>query len=163
MKAWFDNLQARERWILVAAVALLIPLLLYLLVWEPAAKRVETLRASVSAGEKQLAWLQQASAEARALQAGAGGTAAVQANVSLISAVERSATERNLRGHLKRIEPQGSDKIAIDIDGAAFDDIIRWIDELQSRYGANVAQFTAARGDQPGRIQGRLVMSRGRE
>ncbi len=161
MKAWFDNLQPRERLILIAAAAILLPLLIYLLVWEPAAKKVDTLRASVSAGQKQVAWLQQASAEAKALQARSGGAVAAQTSVSLISAVENSASERNLRSYLKRIEPQGSDKIAIDIDSAGFDDIVQWIDELQSRYGANVAQFTASRSDQPGRIQGRLVLSRG--
>ena len=159
MKEWFANLQPRERLILLGAALVLLPLLLYLLVWEPLDKEVRTLRNSVSAGQKQIAWLQQASAEARALKAG-GAAATADTSVSLISAVETTATQRNLRSALKRIEPQGSDKIAIDIDNAAFDDIIRWIGELQTRYGATVSQFSAARGDDPGRIEGRLVLTR---
>ena len=159
MKEWFATLQPRERLILIAAALLLLPLLVYLLVWEPIGKEVDTLRTSVSASQKQIAWLQQASSEAKALMA-SGTAASPQSTVSLISAVEKSASERNLRSYLKRIEPQGSDKISIDIDDAAFDDIIHWIGELQSRYGATVAQFTASRGDNPGRIQARLVLTR---
>lgn len=159
MKDWFATLQPRERLILIAAATLLIPLLIYLLVWEPVSKEVTTLRTRVEAGKKQVAWLQKASNEARSLQA--SGTATTpNSSVSLITAIEKSATERNLRSYLKRIEPQGNNKISIDIDNAAFDDIIHWISELQTRYGATVAQFTAARSDQPGRVQARLVMTR---
>ncbi len=162
MKDWFATLQPRERLILIAAAVLLIPLLIYLLIWEPIGKEVNMLRNSVAAGQKQLSWLQQASSEARALQAN-GSATTPQSNVSLISAVEKSAAERNLRSYLKRIEPQGSDKISIDIDDAAFDDIIYWIGELQTRYGATVAQFSAARSDSPGRVQARLVLTRGQK
>ncbi len=159
MKEWFANLQPRERLILLGAALLLLPLMIYLLLWEPLDKEVQTLRNSVSAGQKQIVWLQQASAEVRTLKAG-GAATTTNTSVSLISAVETTATQRNLRGNLKRIEPQGSDKIAIDIDNAAFDDIIRWIGELQTRYGASVSQFSASRGDEPGRIEGRLVLTR---
>ncbi len=160
MKDWFATLQPRERLILMAAALLLVPLLIYLLIWEPVSKEVGSLRTSVNAGQQQVAWLQQASSEARALQA-SGNAVTPASNVSLITAVETSAAERNLRSYLKRIEPQGSNKISIDIDDAAFDDIIHWISELQTRYGATVAQFNASRSDQPGRVQARLVITRG--
>jgi len=76
MKEWFANLQPRERLILIAAGAVLVPLLIWLLLWEPLSKEVETLRLSVNAGQKQLAWLQQASGEVRALQASGAATSA---------------------------------------------------------------------------------------
>ncbi len=159
MKEWYANLQERERLILLVAIAVLIPLMLYLLLWEPLSKEVSSLRNSVNAGQKQVAWLQQASQEVKALNA-ASDTSPRQQNVSLISAVESTANQRGIRSEIKRIEPQGNNKISIEIDNAAFDEIIEWISLLQDQYGASVVQFNASGSDQPGRIQARLILER---
>ena len=50
MKEWFANLQPRERLILLGAALLLLPLMIYLLLWEPLDKEVQTLRNSIAAG-----------------------------------------------------------------------------------------------------------------
>ena len=159
MKEWYTNLQERERLIIIAAVVILIPLMLYLVLWEPLSRQVDTLRNNVGAAQAQVAWIQQSSQEAKSLQANSGAPSA-KLNVSLISAVETTANQRGIRPQIKRIEPQGNQKISIEIDDASFDKVISWISQLQTEYGASVTQLSASRAERPGRIKARLILKR---
>lgn len=158
---WFEQLQPRERLLVLGASAVLSLLLVYLLLWEPVARQVNDLRQAVKAQRGQLQWMREASSEARALQAqphvnlpgGAGG--------SLIGSVESTLSRAGLRGNVRHIEPSGNDKISLDLRGVPFNALIGWLNEIQMASGAAVEDFTASRSDAEGLVDARLSLKRG--
>lgn len=161
MKEWFNSLQARERYLLLGSTFILIVLMVYLWVLEPVSNQLKQLRTSVNSGESQIVWMQNASAEARSLKGNAGGNQKVDTRTSLITAVERSANSHGIRTQLKRIEPQGSSKISTEFQAVGFDTLINWLGKLEKQYGAKVVQLNSSRSDAPGRVDARIILSRG--
>lgn len=160
MKEWFNNLQTRERNLVLGAALILAVLLIYLLLWEPVTNKVAGLKSSVASQQAQLAWMQQANQEIKALQQGTRPRRAFNQGISLINAVENSAKKSGVRETITRTEPQGSDKITVELRGTEFDRLVDWIGVLTNQYSAQVTQFSASRTDIKGRVDARLILSR---
>jgi len=62
MKDWFDNLQPRERMIVMVGGAITLLILLWALIWNPITTRTAELRDEVNTDRELLAWMQDASA-----------------------------------------------------------------------------------------------------
>jgi len=160
MKEWFNNLQTRERNLVLGAALILAALIIYLLLWEPTAKKVAGLKNAVNTQQTQLAWMQQASQEIKALQQGPRPLSTSDQGISLINAVESSAKKTGLSETITRTEPQGSDKITVELRGTEFDRLVDWIGVLTNQYSAQVTQFNASRTDTKGRVDARFILSR---
>src|SRR5690554_2523271 len=108
MNAWWAGLAPRERVILGAGVAVLVLLLLWLAIWEPLAKKRESLRTDISALSADLAWMQQVAGQVkrRAAQQQTQGNGAT-AGGSVLTLVEVSASAAGLRDSLERVQPEG--------------------------------------------------------
>ena len=160
MKEWFNNLQTRERNLVLGAAFILAALVIYLLLWEPVTQKVVGLKNSVNTQQAQLAWMQQASREILALQKDSRHPPALNSGTSLINAVENSAKKSGIRDTITRTEPQGSDKIAVELRNTEFDRLVDWIGVLTNQYNARVTQFNASRTDVIGRVDARFILSR---
>ena len=160
MKEWFNSLQTRERNLVLGAALILAALIIYLLLWEPTAKKVAGLKNAVNTQQTQLAWMQQASQEVKALQKGPLPLSTSNQGLSLINAVENSAKKTGLSETITRTEPQGSDKITVELRGTEFDRLVNWIGVLTNQYSAQVTQFNASRTDAKGRVDARFILSR---
>lgn len=158
MKEWFETLQERERLIIIAAGVLLVPLLLYLLLWEPLSKSISNLQTSINAAEGQVRWMQAASLEVKDLRK--SGNAPQASGGSMINSVESSANGAGLRSAIQRMEPQGSNKISLEMRDADFDALILWLGQLEKKFGINASQFNATPSRNPGRVDARISLER---
>lgn len=161
VKDWFNSLQPRERYLVVGGSVIVLILLVYLWLLEPVSKEVSQLRTTVASGENQILWMQNASAEAQTLKGGASRNNKVDTRTSLITAVERSASSSGIRAQLKRMEPQGSKKISTEFKAVGFDQLINWLGVLEKNYAAKTVQLNSTRGDASGRVDARIIISRG--
>ncbi|MGV6858510.1 MAG: type II secretion system protein GspM [bacterium] len=159
IKDWFGSLQARERYLLVGGSLVLLLLALYILFWEPLGNQVDKLRKQDAAMASQLNWMHSAQAEIRNLK-GNTRTPSIDLRTSLISAVERTANARGIRGQVKRMEPQGRGKISVEFTGVGFDQLTQWLGQLESGYGAKTTQFHSTQSDKPGRVDARVILTR---
>ncbi|HHJ19366.1 MAG TPA: type II secretion system protein M [Gammaproteobacteria bacterium] len=161
MNAWFNGLQDRERYLVVGGAVTLLLLLVYLLLWEPAVSGREKLQKSVVAQRSQLLWMNNASAEVQALQKNSSAGHSSNLRMSLIRAVESSASRTGLRSSVTRMEPQGAKKITVELKQASFDRLVEWIGLLQRDYGASIQQFSASKTDAKGLVDARFILARG--
>ena len=53
--------------------------------------------------------------------------------------------------NLKRFEPDG-DGLRIWLEGAVFDDAMRWLEDLNQKHNIQIKQLNVERGDKPGLI-----------
>ena len=160
MKAWFLSLAPRERLMVSAAAGVVILALIFLLAWEPLASRVTQLQQSVDEQQALKQWMQQAAVEARQLR-GAAGSAAADANRSLLAIVDQTSKQSRLGSAVKRIQPDGQDLVRVSLEQASFDDVVLWLGTLQRSYGVNVVDAALDRQANAGRVNARLTLKKG--
>jgi general secretion pathway protein M len=160
MKAWFAGLDPRERRLVIMAAALLGVLLLYVGLWEPLVNSVDRLRSSTAQQQSVLAWMQQAAQEVKQLRGG-GTVARPATGQSLLSLVDSSAKSGRLGTALKRVQPDGEQRVRVWLEAASFDDLVRWLATLQQHQGVHVVSSVFEAKEEAGRVDARIVFEAG--
>ena len=161
MKQWLARLDPRERHLVLGGGALALALLIYLLGWLPFSREVTRLREVVKEQRALAAWMEQAAREAQRLRGLQGGAAARRGSRSLLSLTDQTARQAGLGGAIKRVEPEGQDKVRIRLEGVAFDDLIRWLEKLPLDHGVRIQDIAIDRRDTPGEVDARLTLAEG--
>lgn len=159
MKAWWENLGARERGLIVVGTVLVMMLLSYVLAWEPLRNSDRRLRQNVAERRADLAWMRQAAEEIKRL-GGTGAARPVADNRSLLTLVDQTARAAGLGAALKRVAPQGDDKLSAQLDGAEFDKLIPWLSGLERDQAIAIISLNVDRTDAPALVNARVVLGR---
>lgn len=159
MKAWFSQLQPKDRRTLVIGAVISVFLLSYLLVWQPASEHLQALRQAVKEDRALLQWMQQSAQQVTQLRAvAAPGAVNIADGQSLLAVIDQSAKSGNLGGAMKRVEPEGQNTVRVWFEQAHFNDVLLWLDSLQRSYGVRVANIVVERQDTPGLINARVSL-----
>lgn len=160
MKAWWDNLSQRERWLLGGGAVALLAFLFYLQVWEPFQASNRLLRQSVAEQRADLAWMRQAAVEVKRLNAAgaSGGRAAASGGQSLLTVVDQTARAAGLGAALKRINPQGGDKLNAQMEQVEFDAFINWLGALERGHRITIVSMAVDRTDTAGLVNARVIL-----
>ncbi len=157
MKEFLANLSPRERRLLYIGSAVAAVLLFYLTVWAPLSAKVDRLRENVAEQQRLEAWMLQAKEEVLRLRQAAAGKIK-RSRQSLLALTDQSAKRQGLAQAIKRVQPDGQNKVNIRLEGAAFDDVVTWLETLQAQHGVSVVSITVDRQDQPGLVDARLTL-----
>lgn len=156
MKQWWAKLNMRERRMVIAAVALIAVLLLYVLAWEPLLAERDRLTASVNKLRDDDRWMQQAASQVKQLR---GSGAVARKNFgSLLGVINNTARPILKDAVLKRVEEDRDNSVRVWIEAVAFDDLVLWLGDLQRRYGITASSISAERFAKPGRVNARLIL-----
>ena len=160
MKEWFDNLDPRERRILIIGAVTLLVVLLYLLAWEPLIKNTATLEKSNRENQELLLWMEQSAEEAKQLQAKlqASGPSGSTQGQSLLGTIDRTAKIGNLGKSVKRVQPDGQSKARVWLENASFNDTVKWLESLQRQQGIHIVTSVIEKQEEPGLVNVRLVL-----
>ncbi len=157
MKAWWESLNRRERYLIGGGMALTLALLLHTLVWRPFAARHLRLQRSVAEQRADLAWMRQAAGQIQRLS-GAGAGANAADGRSLLTRVDQTARAAGFGPALKRIAPQGNDQISVQLDGIEFDALIPWLGALERSQRIVIINLSVDRTAVAGRVNVRLIL-----
>lgn len=155
----YARLAPRERWMVLTALAVLGATLFYLMAWEPLAQ----------ARQREAAALETARAQANRLEvigaavvgsAGATRPAASSRNQSLLAAVDQAARGPTLGKAPSRLQPEGDGEVRVWLERTAFDNLVRWIGELDRQHGVQVTTADIERLSEPGLVDARLTLVR---
>lgn len=160
MKDWFDTLEPREQLSVLVAAVFVGFAVLYFGLWTPLANRQANLASSVTVWERSLAELRPLKSAVR--NAGSSARPGAGAGQSLVVIVDSTVTGHNLSTALQRSQPTGANGIRVEFQEAAFDDLVRWLGDLSSRYGMQVqsANFSVSTQNIPGRVNASLTLER---
>ncbi len=156
MKELLAGLGARDRFLLLIGAVLITLVLLYVLAWKPLGDRVASLRSTVAEQGLQLQWMQGAAQEIQRLRG--QQRPATGERASLLALTDRTARERGLGAAIRRVEPEGSDKVRIQLEQAPFDDMTVWLEQLVARHGVRIEIITIEARDQAGLVNARLTL-----
>ncbi|HEY0635485.1 MAG TPA: type II secretion system protein GspM, partial [Gammaproteobacteria bacterium] len=123
-------------------------------------KEMTRLREAVSAKQLDLQVMRQAAAEIDALRrSGAGGQ--LPAGQSIMGVVDGSAKQFNIGSGIKRIQPEGEHTVKVWAEQIAFDDLIRWLDDLQKKSGIVIHAITIEGQEVSGQVNVRMELRGG--
>lgn len=157
LRNWFLALEKRERWLVGGAGALLALMLLYAGAIEPFFFAKRNLHQQVAARETDLDWMRQAVPRVQALR----GNAPRLENLdgSLLGTVDASARQQGLASAIRTIQQDDNGRaVRIRIEQASFDALVRWLDNLRSRYGITASSISIERSDKTGAINASLTL-----
>lgn len=156
IRAWFDGLQPREQYLVGAATAVLVAALLFLLV-EPLFKATESAHKRVQEKSADLASLQRARGEVRAL---GGVRPANSQNSPLVVIIDRSSNSAQLAPFLKRNQPDGDNAIRVTFEAAPFARLIDFLGDLETRHGLVLSNATLNKAETQGTVNASLTLVR---
>lgn len=156
MNQFLSGLGARERVLLIAGGIVLLLMLLYALAWRPMAERADRLRVTVNEQVMLHQWMQSAAAEVQRLRS--ARTASGTERQSLLSLADSTARQAGLGPAIRRVEPEGADRVRIVLEQAGFDDMVSWLELLVSRHRVALDTVTVDSRPEPGLVNARLVL-----
>ncbi|MFZ0487584.1 MAG: type II secretion system protein M [Arenicellales bacterium] len=141
------GLSTREQVVLVGGGVLALVVVLYTLAWRPWQEELNRLRIQVPEEEQTLAWMRTQAAQVDSLTK-SSNTAAEQTGLPLLTLVERSANEVEIRKAITRMSPGDKDnQVRVWMDKADFDLWLRWLKALQAA-GIEVADANIDRASE---------------
>ena len=146
IKAYWLGLEPRERLILSVGGVVVAMILFYALVWQPWQKSIASMQKSIQTLRSDLVWVRQ---HAPIIKSGGQGLKVKQQgqDQSLLSVVESTAKKNQLNKAIQQMVPTNDNQVRVVLEDAGFNNWVKWIDELSTKYGVNVEQANANRDD----------------
>lgn len=156
----FLALSPRERWIVGVGAAAVTLTILYLAVVEPLLQAHRRQLDALASARAVAVQLESAAAAVRAAGPRSAGAAQAGRGVSLLAAVDQSTKGGSLGKAPERLQPEGEHEVRVWFDDVPFDNLMRWLAELQVRYGIRVQTLDVEAQSATGLVDARLSLTR---
>lgn len=160
-KHWFLGLDRRERITVSIGATAVALMLFYVAVAEPLMSARATWQRRVNDDAALVSWMRSAVVEMHSLRGLAHTAPDVRQGESLFGTVDRTARSTALGPAIKRLQPDGSNRVRVQLEAAPFDALIRWLGALQAGYAVHVDAVSVDRADAPGTVNAQITLSRG--
>lgn len=147
IKRYWEDLQARERQMLLWGSLVVGAILFYAIIWQPWHKAITHMETAIEPLRTNLVWMRQQSDN---LKNGGVVTKSVNKGVndSLLSIVEKTAQQYKVRSAIQQLVPaQQGKQVSVILEQANFNQWVRWVDVLLAEYSVTISQLTAERDD----------------
>jgi len=153
---WWSGLGPRDRRTLSIGGALALPLLGYLLLWQPLVKARDAARAAHAETAAQHAEVRQLAAR---LKTHPANPATASGATSPLAAIETLVREQRLLDQIKRREAEGANGVRVTLEDAPADALMRLLEGLDQRHDLHVtrAQIEPASA---GKVHAQISLSR---
>lgn len=158
LRAWWSGLADKERRAVAAGTAVLALVFLYAAAWQPLLKARHKRETALADARAVATQLEQLAGEAQRRR---GGGATLGAGQSLLAVVDQSRKTSGITKTPSRLEPEGDTTVRIWLEDVPFDALVRWLNDLQTRYGVRVDNADIERESGPGLVNARLTLMRG--
>ena len=153
---FLDGLAPRERNLLTAGVMILLPLGLYLYLWQPINSERTRLASRVTHLRGELVQLRADSQEVERLRA----QHPIQNSQTLEASIRLAATRFGMDDKSATLMPQGKDRLQVNLSSVAFDTWLRWVGEL-SLQGVSLVACKVEALPASGQVRIQATLTRG--
>lgn len=154
-RARWASLAERERRMLGAGASVLALVIAYVGIYEPVAGARHQRAVALQASRALAARIEQLAAAPRSAAAPAGQ------GQSLLAIVDQSLKGSAIGKPPSRLQPEGETTVRLWLEDVPFESLVRWLNELQERYGVRVDNAEVERESGPGLVSARLTLARG--
>jgi len=157
LKQWLNQLAPRERQIVLVGAPIIIIMMVYFILWAPFNNNIDRLQEKVSEQQALEQWMNAAALEVKKLRGGQQKNKSVGGQ-SLLTLVDKTARSNKMQDSLKRVEPDGESKVHIRMEQVAFDELVRWVEMLKSKYGIVVDSIAVDQQPIVGRVNAKITL-----
>ncbi len=141
----------------IMAVAVIISLF-YFGLWEPIETGIDSKKQQLTMRTRQLQNIQQQAAEVRQLKQGQPAQRRVTNSTSLLSVIDTTSRQKNLKQVLQKFQPEGDDSVRLWLEDAPFDALVEWLDLLNRQHGVSVSEISLEKQPESGLVDGRILL-----
>jgi len=158
MKSWYLSKSPQERQIISVISVLVVLSLIYLIIWAPLSDSYQRNQIQLKAKRSLLSWMEPSSRQIQQLQNNQKNGR--QPNQKpLLSTADSTIKSFGLGSQMKRLEPQGNNKVQIWFENADFDLLIKWIASISSEQHIRVSSINVDGLAQAGKVSARVVLT----
>ncbi len=154
-----DELEPRERIIVIAGSIGLAIMLFYLIIWEPITSRYEHQLLQHDSQRQLYSWMQEAGAEIRSLSASGGRSTSRFKNHSISSLADRSAATSGVKVSIEKMT-QSKKGVKVQLKTANFDRIVIWLNDLETNYGIVASKVKVETAKIKGAVNASILLER---
>lgn len=155
LRDFWDEIAPRERNLIAIGLLVLLPVGLYLYVWQPMQTERTRLALRVEQLRGEIAQLRADSEEIKRLR----GQAPIRSAQTLEASARLAAARFGLADKIGALTPISGDRLSIEMDAAAFDAWLRWIGELGVQ-GISLAACKVEALPTPGLVRVKATLTR---
>jgi len=160
LKSWFLMLSSREKTLVsIAAVSVTI-MLFWLVILHPILSKHDKLSKLTDEKQIELRIMQRQSALVRQLQQQASGSSIKKVTGNPQQLIEQALQTWRLKPTLQRMQSQGANKVAVSLKNADADKVMRFIAELETRYGLSSTTMAITKSKTTGMVNIRLTLEK---
>lgn len=155
------GLSARERLLAVGGLLLILGYGFYLLVYAPIAAEKNGLDQKINAQQQTYYHLKKIRAEVDLLRKNLQSNPAnTPDNQSLMSVIDTSSSQLEVKEAVKRVVPEDTDKATVWVENIAFDKLIDWLALMETRHAVRISQINVNKDPkQTGFVSAKLLVS----
>jgi len=153
-------LSSREKTLVSIAAISVTMMLFWLIVLNPILSKHEKLSKLTEEKQIELRIMQRQSTLVKQLQQQANGSSTKKVTGNPQQLIEQALQTWRLKPTLQRMQSQGAKKISLSLKNAEADKVMRFIAELESKYGLNSTDMTITKSKTLGMINIRLTLEK---
>lgn len=148
---WYAAREPNEQRIVLALAILVAVSLLWLLLWKPISDWRATEGNRYQNAQTLMDWMEANEARAREVAAGA---ATANSERALLPVITRTAEVQGIR--INRLQPESNNSVSISIQGQPFNELIRWLHQLEENNGVLVQRISIDAEGRPGLVNAQI-------
>ena len=162
MNNWWQGLEARERAVILLGGAVVIAALIFLTVVEPLAQKRLAVTTTLNAEKLLLERIAGYAAEAESIRQQIADTPNEirGRDQSLLSVIDNAASAAQVKNYIRRVVPNGTNQANLAFDSVPFDNLVKYLVELQSQFGVVVTRINTDKLTEPGLVRANLTLQR---
>ena len=159
MKAWWKNLAASERRLVMMGAGLIGLTVLWLFLWKPLAAHHELLQLDLADAQAAHTEMQSQRGEVLALR-GASPGAAPASNGSLHTAVIAALKQFQLDGAGTTSDEKDKKTVNLKLEAKPFDTLVKFLAAMETQQAANTTSMSLKPADKPGTVDAQITLQR---
>ena len=160
MKEWFNQLDARERVLVMIAGGMAVVAVIVMAGIGPIVTQTERGQQLVEDKRELLAELREVAVRLGPQRGGAAQPDVPSSSQSMVLVIDQTTRSSGLAEHLKRNQPDGTSSIRLRFENAPFDALVTWLISLESQHGMSVTSANIDVATEPGRVNCNLTLAR---
>jgi type II secretory pathway component PulM len=160
LKSWFLMLSSREKTLVAIATFAVVVMLFWLLILNPIFSGHETLTKLTESKQTELRLMQRQSTLVKQLQLQSSSMATKKITGNPQQLIERGLQTWRLKPTLQRMQSRGTNKVILSLKEADADKVMRFIFELEQKYGLSSSEMLLKKNKTVGTVDVRLILER---
>lgn len=156
MQKWWQELDSRERMLIMGIGVVLLLALYFSAVWYPIYAARGRAEQRLVYSQADLNWMQSASAELKRLESLSSKVRTYDG--TLLTLIGETAGKSNMGTAIKKLDPEGSLLARVTVEKAIYTDFMGWLVMMHSNYGVRVVNAGLRKGAVAGTIDGEITL-----